>query len=174
MKTTRIVIVGFMCAGKTTVARALARQLNCEMIDLDALIVEHERRTVPELITAEGEAAFRRMETYVLRIALERKLARVVALGGGAWTIAENRALIAEHKCLSVWLDAPFNLCWQRITAEQPQTRPLALDRKTTHELYEARRALYELATLRVQVTEDSDAETLAAEIVRAMRRQRF
>jgi shikimate kinase len=165
--TPRIVITGFMGAGKTTVARALAHQLNCTMIDLDQLIAEHEQCTVSELIKTEGEAKFRHTETFFLRLVLERKLARVIALGGGAWTMAENRTLITRHDCLTVWLDAPFNLCWARITSA-PQARPLALDRQTTHKLYEQRRALYELAALRVPVTPATDAVELAAQIVRA------
>src|SRR5262245_13296867 len=115
MKNRRVVIVGFMGCGKTTVAKALARRLGCEMIDLDTFITEREGRSPAQIIMEDGEIPFRKTESQALRNALEIDEARVIALGGGAWTIEANRALVAQHKGLSVWLDAPFELCWQRI-----------------------------------------------------------
>src|SRR5436305_3259732 len=169
----RIVIVGFMAAGKTSVARALARLLGCEMIDLDETISEQEKRSIHELITERGEEDFRRAETRVLRALLEKNPARVIATGGGAWTVERNRDLIAEHDCLTVWLDAPFDLCWKRIGREQG-TRPLAPDRQATHSLYRARRPLYELASLRGEVGEEKSAGEMAVEFLKMMRRLRF
>jgi shikimate kinase len=168
----RIIITGFMAAGKTTVARALARQLDCQMIDLDETIAEREKRTVATLIRDEGETNFRESETLMLRIVLENKTWRIIALGGGAWTLERNRALIAEHDCLTVWLDAPFELCWKRITSEKA-TRPLALDRKRAHQLYEQRRPLYELAAAHVRVESKSEDE-IALEIISALQGQPF
>src|SRR5437016_7712022 len=153
MKDRRIVIVGFMGCGKTTVARALAQRLGCEMIDLDSFITEREGRTPAEIIEEDGEPAFREIETHTLREALERDDARVIALGGGAWTVAANRALVAQHDCLSVWLDAPFELCWKRITANPRTIRPLAPNRETAQELHRSRQASYLLAELRVDAT---------------------
>jgi shikimate kinase len=169
----KIVIVGFMAAGKTTVARALARRLDCDMLDLDNIIVEQEKRTIVDLIDKEGEEKFRLSETYSLSIVLKIKGIRIIALGGGAWTLERNRELIAKHNCITVWLDAPFELCWQRITNEDV-IRPLALDRKSAHELYLKRRPHYELASLRIEVTAAKSADEISIEIEDALRRQRF
>ena len=169
----KIVITGFMASGKSTVAGALARRLNCEMIDLDETIVEREKRTISDLINEEGETAFRQMETTALRASLENEAARVIALGGGAWTLERNRALITKQNCITVWLDAPFELCWQRITNEDV-IRPLALDRKRAHELYMKRRPHYELASLRIEVTADKSAVEISIEIEDALRRESF
>lgn len=163
-KDRRIVITGFMAAGKTSVARALAERLDSRMIDLDYLITERERRTVPALINEEGEAGFREAERRALRVVLEMNRARVIALGGGAWMIDENRALIAEHDCFTVWLDAPFELCWRRIQASET-ARPLAEDRETAQRLYDERRAVYALAALHISATEEKSVEDLVAEI---------
>jgi|SRR5882672_2506233 len=149
----RIVIVGFMGCGKTTVAKALARKLECDSIDLDSFIKEREGRTPAEIIEEDGEAAFRQIETNALRKALEDNSARVIALGGGAWTVAANRALVAEHDCLSVWLDAPFELCWQRIRASASTIRPLAPDRASARALHGSRRASYLFAQVPVDAT---------------------
>jgi shikimate kinase len=169
----RIVLTGFMCAGKTTVARALAARLDCAMLDTDAALVEQTGQSIESIIEDDGEARFRQIERATLRDILERTGVRIVALGGGTWTIAENRALINAHDCLSVWLDAPFELCWRRI-AESADARPLARDRECARQLYEARRASYQLASLRVRITETRSAEDTAAEIASIIGRQNF
>ena len=169
----RVVITGFMAAGKTSVAHALARLLGCEAVDLDAIISEHERRTISEIIRERGEKAFRELETRALRDVFESKSARVVALGGGAWTFEANRELIAEHDCLTVWLDASFDLCWQRIGRERG-TRPLAPERAPAQRLFRERRPLYELAALRVEVEEGMSADGTAAEVLNVMRRRKL
>ena len=169
----RIVFTGFMGAGKSTVARALAARLGCAMLDLDDQIVERARCSIEAIIDAEGEARFRQIETEVLRDILEHNAPRVIALGGGTWTIEANRSLIAAHDCLSVWLDAPFALCWQRI-ADAPDARPLARDRKQAQALYTARRAAYKLAAWRLRAGEERNAEDVAAEIASVIERESF
>ena len=161
----RIVITGFMASGKTSVAKALAARLNCRMIDLDFIITERERRTVSALINAEGEANFREAERRALKVVLEMKRARVIALGGGAWTIEENRSLIVAHACFTVWLDAPFELCWQRII-ESEEERPLARDKQAAESLYQERRPIYALAGLHIDASAGKSIEDLATEII--------
>lgn len=165
----RVVITGFMGAGKTTVGRALARLLGEAFTDLDDAVAAAEGRGPRELIDEEGEASFREAETRALRRELEAGAARVISTGGGAWTLARNRALVAEHGCLSVWLDAPFDLCLARIADEAGRTdRPLARDPERARLLYEERLAAYGLADVRVRVTPGRGAEELAAEIAGA------
>ncbi|HEV7904496.1 MAG TPA: shikimate kinase [Pyrinomonadaceae bacterium] len=173
----RIVITGFMCAGKTTVARALAARLNCAALDTDAAIVERTGRQIAAIIGEDGEARFRQIETDVLRDSLERADARIIALGGGAWTLAGNRALIATHDCLTVWLDAPFDLCWQRIAnaaAQDEAARPLARTHAQSLALYTARRQAYSLAALHLPVNEARSPEDTAAEIASIIEREDF
>jgi shikimate kinase len=162
----RIVITGFMGAGKSTVAVALARLLGCASLDLDDAIAAREGRTPQQLIDEDGEAAFREAETRALREALESGAAGVIATGGGAWTLERNRALVADHGCLSVWLDAPFDLCWERVTHGGAEAdRPFARDRARARRLYERRLADYALASLRVSVTPRRTAREVAAEV---------
>ncbi len=168
--TPRIVITGFMGAGKTTVAAALARLLGCAAIDLDDRITAREGRTPQQLIDEDGEAAFREVETRALGEVLREEAARVVALGGGAWALARNRLLVQEHGCLAVWLDAPFELCWQRIGEDRGEVRPNARDPLRARTLYDARRHAYSLAALRVSVTPERSADDIAAEILSAPR----
>src|SRR5207302_699383 len=135
------------------------------MIDLDSFITEREGRTPAEIIEADGEPAFREIETHALRDALKMADARVIALGGGAWTIEANRALIAQRDCLSVWLDAPFELCWERIISSG-DTRPLAPDRESAHRLYKSRCENYQLADARISVDQAGSIGGLAATVL--------
>ena len=162
-----VVITGFMGAGKTTAAAALAERLGCRALDLDEFIAGREGRTAQTIIDEEGEPRFRELETEALRVALQTD-AGVIALGGGAWTIERNRALVAEHACLTVWLDAPFELCWERIES-CVQTRPLARERGKAESLYRERRAHYSQASLRVEVKDGMSARMIAELIVRML-----
>jgi shikimate kinase len=167
----RAIIVGFMGAGKSSVARELARHLSCEMIDLDELITAREGRTPQEIIERDGESRFRDLETVALHDALERSDALIISTGGGTWTLACNRALIAEHSCLTIWLDAPFELCWLRIaSADGSASRPLARDRESARQLYDERRAHYRLSDFHVCVSEGRNAEVVAGEIAALIR----
>jgi shikimate kinase len=171
MSRRRVIITGFMGAGKTTVGRALARLLGETFVDLDDAVRELEGRGPRELIDVEGEVYFREAETRALRRVLEEGAARVVATGGGAWALARNRSLVAAHAYLSVWLDAPFDLCLRRIEAEGARgSRPFARDPTSARRLYEERLAAYRQADLRVPVAPEAGAEELAAEIAAALR----
>jgi shikimate kinase len=163
-----IIITGFMGAGKTTVAAALARKLSCVMLDLDDVIKERSGRTPQEIIDEDGEKRFREIEGEALRAALETEQAHVIALGGGTWTIESNRALINKHHALTVWLDAPFELCWERISAEDI-SRPFGRDKQTALLLYDKRREFYDQATLKVKIDKDKSPEMVAAEIAQAL-----
>lgn len=166
----RIFITGFMGAGKTTVAASLARRLNCRMIDLDRFITAREGRTPQQIIDEDGEARFREIETSALREVLETEgETYVVALGGGAWTIEQNRLLITEREGFTVWLDASFELCWQRIRSSGGDARPLARDREKARRIYHKRRPIYALATLHVRATKERSAHDKAMEIERAL-----
>jgi shikimate kinase len=165
----RVVITGFMGAGKTTVGHALARLLEASFVDLDESVTKTGGRTPRELIDEEGEEYFREAETRALRLVLEEGAARVIATGGGAWTLERNRALVAAYGCLSVWLDAPFDLCRRRIEEAGVRERPLARDPERARVLYAERLAAYRLADLRVRVTPHASAGELAAAIAVAL-----
>jgi shikimate kinase len=163
--TRQIVIIGFMGAGKSTVARAVALLLNGLMVDLDEVITGNEGRSPAQIIEEDGEKHFRQIETQTLREVLAEGAARVVAVGGGAWTIAENRKLISDYGALSVWLAAPFELCWMRIETSL-QARPLAPSRELAEKLYDERRSTYALANARITVSEKDSVAEVAAKVV--------
>ncbi len=160
-----IVITGFMGCGKSKVARELARRLNVSFVDLDEKITQREGRSPAQLIVEDGEPAFRAIESSTLREVLETKTAGVIALGGGAWIEEINRKLIGEYRCSSVWLDAPFELCWSRIETSA-EDRPLGRTRTQALELYQRRRPLYQLAQFRIEVQGHETIEAIVTRII--------
>ena len=146
MKTDKIYLVGFMAAGKTTMARALAKRLDWQAADIDELIERRERQTVAEIFARRGEPYFRAAERLVL---LEQTAPRhlVVATGGGTFVDPHNRAAI-NRDGVSVWLDVPLERALARIPADG--RRPLAGDRVEFERLYHVRRAAYEYAHFRL------------------------
>jgi shikimate kinase len=165
----RIVIVGFMGCGKTTVARTLARQMGYEMIDLDSFITARQGRSPAEIIAQDGEPSFRKVETSALEEVLEKSDARVIALGGGAWIVEANRALLETHNCVSVWLDAPFALCWQRIMASDT-VRPMAPDRSSAERLFCSRAQSYRLADIRLDASSTKSLNDTVTQLASSLR----
>jgi len=146
VKADKVYLVGFMAAGKTTVARALARRLDWQAVDIDELIEQREHMTVSEIFAKHGEAYFRAAERQVLD---EQTLPRhlVVATGGGTFADPQNRGAI-NRDGVSVWLDVPLDRLAGRVPANG--RRPLAADRAGFERLYYQRRAAYEQAHVRL------------------------
>lgn len=165
-----IVITGFMGCGKSSLARALARELNVRMVDLDEHITSREERSPAQIIRDEGESHFRAIEQSTLNVLLETLGASVVALGGGAWINAVNRNLIKQHGCQSIWLDTPFELCWTRIEASV-EDRPLGETREQAQTLFTLRRPIYQLADIHIVVGPADNEETLSLKIRSALSR---
>jgi shikimate kinase len=163
--TDKIYLIGFMAAGKTTVARALARRLGWQAEDIDELIEARERRTVAEIFARSGEPYFRSIEREILRLLLPLRHV-VVATGGGTFVDPENRAAINTDG-LSIWLDVPFEALLARTPADG--RRPLAADRLQMEQLFAARQAAYSMAHIRIPVGL-APAEEVAEQILDAVR----
>jgi shikimate kinase len=167
----RVVLIGFMGAGKTTVGRALARRLRWDFCDLDEMIEQREDQSIAQIFATRGEAGFRRIEAATLRDLLQEKPVQekpasgdlVLALGGGAFVQAENRAALEQAGAITVLLEAPVEELRRRCQGES-KARPLAQQEAGFAELFAARRADYERAQLRVQ-TLNKAVEQVAAEI---------
>jgi len=147
VKADKVYLVGFMGAGKTTVARALARRLDWRAVDIDELIEARERDTVSNIFAKRGEPYFRAAERTVLFEQLEPRHV-VVATGGGTFVDPTNRAAINRDGA-SIWLDVPLERLIARVPADG--RRPLAADRPEFERLYAARRPAYEQAHYRIE-----------------------
>ena len=143
-----IYLVGFMGSGKSTVGPLLAEALGRPFHDLDAMIVDAVGLSIPQIFERLGEEGFRRLE----REALERTSAlppSLIALGGGAFSTRENRALVAAEGS-SIWLRVSMPEASRRCLGDV--SRPLARDAAAFERLYRQRLPDYRKADLRVDV----------------------
>ena len=143
----RVVLTGFMGAGKTTVGRLLAARLNWEFLDLDAYIESRTGLTIPSIFSTHGEARFRQLESTALVSALGRNRL-VLALGGGAPEVLTNRLLLEQTPATStIFLDAPFPALFDRcmMQALNPGStdRPILADPAAAEARFLARHPVY-------------------------------
>ena len=119
-----IALFGFMGVGKTVVGRALAERLALKYVDLDDEIVKHEGKSIPDIFSEEGEAAFRAAESNIsARVA--SKEGQVIACGGGTVLNPGNvKALKATS--FMVLLTAEPETILKRVESEG-ETRPLLM-----------------------------------------------
>jgi shikimate kinase len=163
----KIYLVGFMAAGKTTVARALAARLRWRAEDIDALIEARERRPVADIFARNGEPYFRAAEREILKLLLPLRHV-VVATGGGTFMDPENRAAI-NMDGVSVWLDVPFEELLARIPIDG--SRPLAADRSQMERLFATRVAAYSAAQIRIDAA-GAAADDIAERVLDALERR--
>lgn len=161
MRADKVYLVGFMGAGKTTLARALAKRLGWQAFDVDELIEAQEGQTVAEIFARKGEGYFRALERSVLTAQLGPRHA-VVATGGGTFVDPANRAVINGDGA-SVWLDLPLERAIARVPTDG--RRPLAANRAEFERLFHARRAAYAYAHLRLDAGRAS-VDELVEELV--------
>jgi shikimate kinase len=150
--TERILLIGMMGAGKSTVGGMLSDRLGWPYVDSDARVEERTGRTVPEIMAEHGEAAFRAEEAQCVAEATTSDGPLIVSVAGGAVLDADNRRRI-RHAGLVVWLRADVATLARRVGAGQG--RPLLGDDPAGSLvlLYQQRRRLYEqLADLTIDV----------------------
>jgi len=145
----RLVLVGFMGSGKSTVGPLLAARLGWGFRDLDTWIEERTGRSVSALFR-DGEEGFRRLEVEAAREAAGLTH-HVIAAGGGAFARPETRALLRSGPSATVWLRCGLESLLARIPLDG--SRPLAGSRETMAALLAERESSYRLADWTVDTT---------------------
>lgn len=159
-----IVLIGFMGAGKSTVGRALAKVSDMPLVDLDALIVQQQGRTIPAIFAEQGEDVFRKFETEALR-SLSDADPIVLATGGGIVGCPENWKLM---RCLGrvIYLRASWETLRGRLAGSSG--RPLASSDRSEADianLLQQRIPLYEQADLIID-TDGREVDDVVREIM--------
>ena len=163
----RIVLVGFMGSGKSTVGPLVAARLGWEFLDMDTRIEERLGMDVASCFRTLGEEAFRGEERAVARELRDHRQL-VVAAGGGAFTGAETRALL-RHNAITVWLRADLATILSRVPTDG--RRPLAGNREIMSRRLAEREAAYREADVTVE-TSDVGPDAAAERVVSAVRQR--
>jgi shikimate kinase len=159
----RLVLTGFMGAGKSTIGRLLAARLNWSFLDLDAHLEARTNTTIPELFERHGEAHFRRLESTALASALGRDHT-ILALGGGTPEDLTNRLLLEQTPAtFTIFLDAPFPTLFDRCML-QDIARPVLADPAAAQLRFNKRHPLYRrLAGLTIDTADQTADQTVDA-----------
>jgi shikimate kinase len=164
----RLVLTGFMGAGKSTIGRLLAARLNWSFLDLDAHLEARTGATIPQLFERHGEAHFRRLESTALASALGRDHT-VLALGGGTPEELTNRLLLEQTPAtFTIFLDALFptlfDRCMLQDLGDPGLARPVLADPTTAQQRFNKRHPLYRrLANLTIDTTDQTANQTIDA-----------
>lgn len=157
-----VYLCGFMGCGKSHTGKLLSRMLDCNFVDLDSYIEEKEGMSIPEIFEKYGEPHFRSLEEKYIR---EMPDNSVVATGGGA-IINPVTAESARKAGAVVFLDADFELCYERIKGDTHRPLVMKNTKEQLRELFGARREIY-LKHSEISVNSNGSDKEIAAEIIK-------
>jgi shikimate kinase len=163
-----LALIGFMGAGKTSVGRLAAEQLHFDCLDTDELIQSRAGRSITEIFSTDGEAAFRKMESELVA-ELAARTKTVIATGGGLPMNPQNLVSLKTH-ALVVCLWASPEKIWERV--KNQTHRPLLHDadpQKKIRELLAAREPFYRQADVLLN-TELRSVREVAQQVVHQFR----
>ena len=164
----KIVLLGYMASGKSTIGREISKKLNMKFIDLDDYISKREKSSILEIFKVKGEIYFRSIERRYLKELLNSDADFVLSLGGGTPCYGDNMALIVASEATSVYIKAGIPALVSRLTAEK-SNRPLIanladdkIQEFVAKHLFE-RRFFYEQADIILPTNAHSIAEITTA-----------
>lgn len=162
----KIVLVGYMGAGKTAIGKILAEKMNLSFFDLDQLIENEENNTVATIFDKKGELYFRKLERKCLENFLQVQQNYILALGGGTPCYFDNFKLYQADDITSIYLKANTITLVTRLVSNL-QNRPLLqnLDKEALTEfvakhLFE-RNSYYNQVTL-IQPTDENSIQEIS------------
>ena len=161
----KIVLLGYMASGKSTVGRLLARQLGTSFVDLDDYIEQQQKKSIKDIFSEKGEIFFRKLEHQMLKEVLDSHTAVVLSTGGGTPCYANNMKTILQQSDNSIYLNHSIPVLVERITKEK-EHRPL-LKNIPDNDLPEfVGKHLFERRPFYMQAEHRVDCDPLSAEEV--------
>ncbi len=161
----KIVLLGYMASGKSSIGKKLAKKLNLSFEDLDNLISKNEKLSIPEIFEKKGEIYFRKIESEALQKFLKNEHNFVLAVGGGTPCYGNNLDYIKKYTT-SVYLNASIKTIYKNLSkVKNKDKRPLVSKVKTedlqefiAKHLFE-RRPFYETAHLTINIDHKTQKE---------------
>lgn len=159
------ILIGPPGAGKTTVGKALASELNCTFRDSDSDVAERAGKSIPEIFLEDGEPVFRQLEAAAVKRALSEHDG-VLALGGGAVMDEQTQTALRASHAPIVFLDVSITHAAPRIGFNRDRPLLLVNPRAQWVALMEKRRSIYESLASTVVVTDNKTPQQVVAEIL--------
>jgi shikimate kinase len=131
----KIILLGYMGCGKSTIAKRLSSATDISVVDLDKSIEDRTQLSVKEIFEQKGEIFFRKLERKILIELLNSQETLIIALGGGAPCYSKNHELLVGDNIISIYLKGSVNTLVDRLVANRSK-RPLVAN-KTEDELRE-------------------------------------
>jgi shikimate kinase len=169
----KIILVGYMAVGKSTIGKMLAEKRQIKWLDLDKIIEETNNMSVAAIFKEKGEIFFRKQEHLELKALIESEESLIISTGGGTPCYANNHLLLNGKNVVSIYLKASIDELFERLKNNK-DTRPLVAN-QTAEELKEFiaknlfdRSYFYNQATYKV-TTDGKTPEAIVEEILRLL-----
>ena len=120
----KIILLGYMGCGKSTIANELAKRIHIPFVDLDKKIEEKENLSISSIFEKHGEIYFRKLEHQVFTELLNSPEILIIGLGGGTPCYANNHELLKEEGIISIYLRASVDTLFDRLSPNKSK-RPL-------------------------------------------------
>ena len=165
----KIVLLGYMSSGKSTIGKSLSKKMYLPFLDLDFYIEEKEKLSVKDIFEQKGEIYFRKIENRYLKELLDSDRKFILSLGGGTPCYANNMELILASKAVSIYLEANIKTLLERLVhgkKERPLIAELSDEQLTefiAKHLFE-RRFYYEQANKKIKI-DDKSIKNICTEI---------
>lgn len=155
----RVLLVGFMGSGKSSVGRILARNLGWAFCDFDVEIRKRAGMSIPEIFRRHGERLFRTMEAAVGEELLKRN--KVVLASGGGWPCSPGRMDALPSGTLAIWLSVSEDVLLSRVMRRKGSRPLLDVDdpAKQIHDLLKVREPWYAMAHWTLKGDDESPSE---------------
>ena len=120
----KVILVGYMAVGKTTIAKLISEKIGIKCVDLDKLIEEKTNLSISELFKQKGEIYFRKIEHEIFKEIIENDEDLIISTGGGTPCYAGNDLFLNGENITSIYLNASLSIILARLRLEK-KTRPL-------------------------------------------------
>ena len=120
----KIILLGYMGCGKSTIAKLLANKLNLPYLDLDEIIENRTNSSVNKLFSEKGELYFRKLEHEIFSELMKNPDRFVLSLGGGTPCYANNHEFLKGENVFSIYLSGSIATLYGRLKNEN-ENRPL-------------------------------------------------
>ena len=169
----KIVLLGYMASGKSSIGKKLAKSLRMNFIDLDDYIIEKEKMSITTIFEQKGEIYFRKIENKYLKKILSKNEDFILSLGGGTPCYADNMEVINKKNIISIYLQGSISTMVKRLIkkkAKRPLIASLSDDKIpefVAKHLFE-RRFYYEQAKMTIKIDDKKKSE-VAKEIYKLL-----